>query len=114
MPVTYAIRFSVVPGERERFLGLLGGVLDAMRHEETFHEASLFRDPEDDHRFLLVETWEDHDNVLLVQLERPYRRAWHEALPDLLAAPREISVWQPLRSDRRDRAEQQGRTTHPG
>ncbi len=101
MPVTYAIRFGVVPGQRERFLDLLNGVLNAMRHEEMFHDANLFRDPDDDHRFLLVETWENHDDVLDVQLERPYRSEWHDALPDLLAAPREISLWQPVRSDRR-------------
>lgn len=50
---------------------------------------------------LLYETWESHEDVLQVQLERPYRRAWHEALPSLLVEPREISVWEPLRSDRR-------------
>jgi quinol monooxygenase YgiN len=38
--------------------------------------------------------------VLDVQLHRPYRQAWHAALPDLLAAPREISVWRRLRVDR--------------
>ena len=36
MSVTYVIEFDVVPGARERFLELLNGVLDAMRHEATF------------------------------------------------------------------------------
>ncbi|MGH2617484.1 MAG: putative quinol monooxygenase [Thermomicrobiales bacterium] len=100
MPVTYVIRFHVVPEQRERFMILLNGVLDTMRDEPMFHQAVLHGDPEDDHRFMLCETWEDHDDVLTVQLQRPYRQAWHEALPDVLAEPRDISIWQPLRADR--------------
>ena len=101
MPVTYLIRFTVVPQQRQRFLDLLGGVLDAMRSEPMFHEAVLHRDPDDENRLLLYETWEDHEDVLRVQLHRPYRDAYHRALDELLAEPREISMWQPLRADRR-------------
>ncbi|CAD7023586.1 antibiotic biosynthesis monooxygenase [Pseudorhizobium endolithicum] len=100
MSVTYLIEFDVKPAERERFLRLLSGVLDAMRHEAMFVEATLHADPETDTRFLLHETWRSHEDVLSVQLARPYRQEWHAALPDLLAAERKISVWQPLRSDR--------------
>ena len=99
MPVTYVIKFRVVPGQREEFLKLLGSVLDAMRHEPTFREAVLHRDPASEHRFLLYETWESHDDVLSVQLARPYRRAWHDALPRLLACDRDIEIWEPLRGD---------------
>ena len=70
------------------------GVLDAFGHVSVRH-------PEDPTRFMLYETWEDHDEVLAVQLHRPYRHAWHAALPELLATPRDISIWQPLRADRR-------------
>jgi quinol monooxygenase YgiN len=100
MPVTYVIEFQVVPAERDRFLALLGDVLDAMRSEPTFHEAVLHRDPGSPHRFMLYETWESHDEVLKVQLQRPYRRAWHEALPTLLQQKRDITMWEPVRADR--------------
>ena len=100
MPVTYLIRFDVRPERRERFLELLGGVLDAMREEPMFHQAVLHRDPQSETSFMLHETWESHDDVLAVQLNRPYRREWHEALPDLLRAPRDITVWEPMRADR--------------
>ena len=100
MPVTYVIRFAVVPAQRERFLALIDGVLDAMRHEPMFHQAVLHADPEDPHRFMLHETWEDHDDVVRVQLARPYRREWHAALEEILEAPREISIWHPIRADR--------------
>lgn len=100
MAVTYVITFHVVPDQRARFLALLEGVLDAMRSEPMFHEAILHRDPASEHRFMLYETWEDHDDVLNVQIHRPYRRAWHEALPSLLEKEREIAIWEPLRADR--------------
>jgi quinol monooxygenase YgiN len=100
MAVTYLIRFDVRPDQRERFLSLLTGVLDAMRHEPMFVDASFHADPQDAHRFLLHETWRDHQDVLDVQLARPYREAWHAALPELLVQSRQVSMWTPLRCDR--------------
>lgn len=100
MAVTYLIEFAIRPSERERFLDLLNGVLDAMRHEPMFHQAVLHADPADENRMMLYETWEDHDDVLEVQVKRPYREAWHAALPELIEGERKISVWRPVRSDR--------------
>ncbi|WP_373049178.1 hypothetical protein [Vulgatibacter sp.] len=34
-----------------------------------------------------------------VQIGRAHRRAYWERLPSLLAAPRQIAVWEPVRSD---------------
>ena len=99
MSVTYIIGFTVRPEQRSRFLKLLNGVLDAMRHEPMFVSAALNSDPTDENHFLLQETWADHQDVLDVQLKRPYRGEWHAALVELLAAPRDISMWQPMRSD---------------
>ncbi|MEF2551922.1 putative quinol monooxygenase [Aurantimonas sp. A2-1-M11] len=96
MSVAYVIAFDVRPGRRERFLERLTGVLDAMRHEATFRSATLHEDPENPQRFLLHEVWSDHDDVVTVQMARPYRRAWHAALPDLLAADRQIGIWRPI------------------
>jgi (4S)-4-hydroxy-5-phosphonooxypentane-2,3-dione isomerase len=101
MAVTYLVKFQVVPERRGEFLELLEGVLDAMRSEPMFHEAILHRDPASEYRFMLYETWESHEDVLDVQLHRPYRRAWHEALPALLEQDRDITIWEPLRTDRK-------------
>lgn len=101
MPVTYVIRFQVRLEQRDRFLTLLNGVLDDMRHEQMFHHAALHCDPNDESSWMLYETWEDHDDVLNVQIKRPYRDAWHAALPELLIGEREISIWHPVRDDRR-------------
>lgn len=101
MAVTYVIKFQVVPAQTSRFLELLTGVLDAMRSEPMFHEAVLHRDAQSEHRFMLYETWESHEDVLNIQLCRPYRRAWHDALPTLLEQDREITIWEPVRADRK-------------
>lgn len=101
--ITYVITFNVAAPKRGDFLSLLNGLLDAMRHEAMFHEAVLHQDPENTNRFMLYETWEDHDDVLKVQLQRPYRKTWHEALPELLVGEREIAIWRPVRTDYRPR-----------
>ena len=100
MSVTYVVKFHVVSGKYDAFLALLTGVLDAMRREPTFIEAMLHVDPGDKNRLMLYETWEDHDDVVNVQLLRPYRQAFHEALPTMLIQPRDISIWRCLRADR--------------
>jgi len=92
MPVTYLIKFQVVPERRDQFLKLLGDVLDAMRSEPTFHQAILHRGPTDEDR---------HEDVVNVQMHRPYRRAWHEALPTVLERERDITIWETLRADHR-------------
>jgi quinol monooxygenase YgiN len=99
-PVTYLIVFDVVPEACAEFLELLEGVLDAMRDEPTFREAVLHRDPQRENRFMLCETWAGHEEVVEVQLKRPYRDRWHAALPRLLQHDRAITTWQPMRSDR--------------
>jgi quinol monooxygenase YgiN len=98
-PVAFTIEIRVKPGAAAEFLELLHPVLDAMRHEASFINAVLHRDPEDPTRFFLYETWADLDDVVQVQLHRPYRQAYTERLPALLAAERVIGVWQPIRID---------------
>ena len=99
MNVSYLIDFQLKAGQRERFHAVLGAVLDAMRHEAMFVNATLHVDPADPDHFLLHETWRDHDDVVDVQVHRPYRQQWHAALPELLAGERKIVVWTPLRVD---------------
>lgn len=99
MPVTYSIKFDVVPERREEFLKLLTSVLDAMRLEPMFHEAILHEEPASPFRFMLYETWESHEDVLDVQLARPYRREWHASLGRILVRERDITVWTPIRRD---------------
>lgn len=99
MAVTYTIQFDVRAGQIDRFHTLLGGVLDAMKHEANFHEARLHADPENPLRWMLYETWEDHQDVLDVQVHRPYRADWHAALEEVLASPRVIGMWTPVRYD---------------
>lgn len=98
-PVTFLVAIETKPGQAEPFLALLGPVLDAMRHEESFINAVLHRDPENPNRFLLYESWRDLDDLVSVQLRRAYRQAYWQGLPDLLAGERQVQLWQPLRAD---------------
>ena len=97
--VTFILTLHLKPGCEEEFLALLTPVLDAMRDEPTFINAALHRDPEDPTRFMLYETWADLDDVAQVQMQRSYRSAYWERLPELLAKDRQIQVWKPLRGD---------------
>ena len=91
MPVTYVITFRVVPDRREEFLERLQYVLAEMKSEPTYYEAILHRDPQFENIFMLYETWESHDDVVNEQLNRPYRRAWHDALAPLVTGLRAIT-----------------------
>ena len=98
-PFTILITLQVKPGRDSEFLGLLAPVLNAMRHEPSFINTVLHQDPEDPCRFLLYETWADRQDLVEVQMQRPYRSALNARLPDLLAAPKRIEAWQALRAD---------------
>lgn len=103
-PVTYMITLDIRPGRAAEFLALLEPVLDAMRHEAGFVNAVLHRDPDAPDRFMLYETWRDHDEVTAVEIHRDYRRGYWAKLPDLLIGPRRVRVWRPLRADFAHRA----------
>ena len=97
--VTFVISFLLKPGAGQAFHDLLTPVLDAMRHEPTFIDAVLHRDPEDPSRLMLYETWAGMQDVVEVQMHRDYRQAFWAGLPELLAEERRIEVWKPLRGD---------------
>lgn len=98
-PLAVTVSLRVRPECEAEFLGLLGPVLDAMRHEPSFINAVLHRHPEDPSHFLLYETWADRQDLVEVQMRRPYRAAYEARLPALLREPREARVWRPLRGD---------------
>ena len=98
-PFVVIVSLHVKPGHEEEFLRLLAPVLDAMRHEASFINAALHLDPEDPTRFMLYETWADRDDLIDVQMKRPYRSAYEARLPEILREPRRIELWRPLRAD---------------
>jgi len=71
---------------------------DKQAHQD---QAILHRDSTSENHFMLYETWESHEDVLDVQLHRSYRQAWHDALPRVLQQQRDITIWEPMRSDRK-------------
>jgi quinol monooxygenase YgiN len=103
-PVAVTVSLRLRPGALPETLALLGPVLDAMRHEPSFINAVLHRDPDDPTHLMLYETWADLDDLRTTQMRRPYRAAYEARLPALLATPREARIWRPLRGDVADRA----------
>lgn len=97
--VTYVITFQLKPSKEQDFLALLQPVLQSMRHEDSFRNAVLHRDPSNASRYMLYETWQDADDVVTVQIHRPYRKEFWDALPDLLDGERDIQTWVPLQGD---------------
>ena len=93
------VSLHLKPGREDEWLSLLTPVLDAMRHEPTFVNAVLHRDPDDPASFVLYETWVDRDDLVEVQVKRAYRAAYREGLPALLREPRQVLVWLPVRAD---------------
>jgi quinol monooxygenase YgiN len=93
------VSLHLKPGAEEEFLRLLMPVLDAMRHEVSFINAVLHRDPDDPTRFMLYETWADRDDLVEVQMKRAYRQAYEARLAELLREPRQVQLWRPLRGD---------------
>lgn len=89
------ITLRVVPDRRRNFWSVftIHHVLAEMKSEPAYYKAILHRDPQCENVFMLYDTWESHDDVVNEQLKRPYRRAWHDALPRMLEGEREISVW---------------------
>ncbi len=98
-PIVVVVSLCVKPGHEEEFLGLLAPVMDAMRHEASFINAVLHRDPEEPGRFMLYETWADQEDLVEVQMRRDYRRDYEARLPDLLREARQVRIWHPLRGD---------------
>jgi quinol monooxygenase YgiN len=82
--------FYIKPGFEAEYENLVAPVLDAMRHEPTFIDTVLHRDPEDPTRFMLYETWLDRHDFFQVQLKRGYRRTYEERVPQISQAPRQI------------------------
>ncbi len=102
--LSVVVTLLVKPGYVDEFLRLLGPVLDAMRHEPSFINAVLHRDPADPSRFMLYETWADRTDLVEVQMKRACLTAYEARLPELLREPRRgrgvaAAAW--MRSGRR-------------
>ena len=97
--VVLVIGLHLKEGVEDEFMALLLPLLDTMRHEATFINTVLHRDPQDPTRLMLYETWADMTDLVDVQVNRPYRAAYAERLDDLLCEPRTVEIWQRLRSD---------------
>ena len=98
-PFVLLATFHLKPGCEEEFLAFIYRTNDAMRHEPTFVNTVVHRSADDPHFFMLYETWLDQEDFFHVQMKRPYRAEYEARLPELLSQPREMKIFEPLRSD---------------
>lgn len=89
----------IKPGCEDEYLALVNEVNDAMRHEPTFMNTVLHRSADDPGLFMLHETWLDREDFFSQQMKRPYRAKYEARLPELLRAPREMKIFEPVRAD---------------
>ncbi len=98
-PFVLLVTFHLKAGCEEEFLAFIHRTNDAMRHEPTFVNTVVHRSVDDPLFFMLYETWLDREDFFNVQMKRPYRAEYEARLPALLSQPREMKIFQPLRSD---------------
>ena len=93
------VRIPVKAGFENEYLSLINAVIDEMRHETSFVNAVVHRSTEDPTVFLLHETWLGRDEFFTVQMKRSYRESYEARLPQIMRAPREITILEPLRRE---------------
>src|SRR5271165_5992044 len=76
-PFVILVFNHVKPGFDSEYENLVAPVLDAMRHEPTFINTILHRDPAVPTRYMLYEAWVDRDDFLQVRLIGSERRSVH-------------------------------------
>jgi len=97
--ISLVMALEVDSGFEAEYLERVEPVFDAMRHEPTFINAALSRDPDNSAKFLTCETWADKRDLLEIQMKRDYRKAFVDRLGEILAAPPHMEFWEPLRDD---------------
>jgi quinol monooxygenase YgiN len=96
-PFAAIVTIHVKPDCVQEFKRILSDVADAVRGEPTLVSNVAHQDPEDPSRFMLWEIWSDQRDFFEVQMLREYREPYESRLPELLAEPREVRIWRPLR-----------------
>ena len=97
--VPLLISVDVKPGFEKEYLGLVEPIFDAMRHEPSFVNAALSRDPGNPSKFLVYETWSDKDDLIEIQMKRDYRKPFLDRVGDIVTSAPRMEFWEHLRSD---------------
>jgi quinol monooxygenase YgiN len=98
-PFVILVYIALKPDFEDEYLSLINGVVDQMRHEASFVNAVVHRSADDPTLFVLHETWLDREEFFAVQMKRPYRQTYEARLPEIMRAPREVKILEPLRRE---------------
>jgi quinol monooxygenase YgiN len=87
----FFVFFHLKPGKEREFRLVLDDLLDRMSEEPSFINYFLLQDENEPTRFVIYETWwGTAEEFSRVEAGRDYRVRYEAAVPELLAAPREI------------------------
>ncbi|HEU5121814.1 MAG TPA: antibiotic biosynthesis monooxygenase [Candidatus Saccharimonadales bacterium] len=96
-PFAVIVYIHVKPECVIEFKQILNQVADAAKVESSLISNIAHQDPEDETKFMLWEMWADQKEFFEVQMLRDYRKPYEARLVELLAEPREVRIWNPLR-----------------
>jgi len=95
-PLVLSIKFTTTPGNKEEFKNMLVDLFHAISEEPTFISAVLHEGIQQPNDILVYETWDETvENFLTVQMTKPYRIPYEEALTKLKVT-REPAVYTPF------------------
>jgi quinol monooxygenase YgiN len=96
-PFAVIVYIHVKPECVAEFKQILNQVADAAKAEASLISNIAHQDPEDVTKFMLWEMWADQKEFFEVQMLREYRKPYEARLVEMLAEPREVRIWNPLR-----------------
>lgn len=97
--LVFTVEFNIQPESREAFLTSLTQLVEEMAKEETFVSTYLHQDTEDPNKFLIYERWSEPSMEAFMENQlrgKRYRDDYEARLPGWSAAPRKISVLEPI------------------
>lgn len=95
------VAFSIKPQHVDEFVRICSEVIELMRLEPNFVTTFLCRDPADETRFFLFETWKSRADFIAVDMSRDYRKPYEARLAEIQLGPREVREWRQVRADYR-------------
>jgi quinol monooxygenase YgiN len=95
-PITVVITYRALPGKGAGAYAALADLIAlVLAREPDCLGIRLLRDPADDTRFLLDETWTDQAAYTGPHMQTPHIQAFIRGAPALFAGPPDITFWTP-------------------
>jgi quinol monooxygenase YgiN len=95
------VKLKIKPECREDFESKLMAIREKCIAENECLAFDVEVQSDDPNTFLLIETWSDREHFENIQMKRDYYPPYFAKLNLMMAAPREITYWNPLATYRK-------------